>query len=66
MTLAVSIGTYGGFYIHWNYGIRICLGWIAFTFFPRDMDDLLDLCTIAIEAGMEGAERWEVRERDNG
>jgi len=37
-TLAVSYGSYGGFYWFNGYSTRICLGWIAFTFIPKDFD----------------------------
>jgi hypothetical protein len=35
MTFIISIGKYGGFYIHSH---RVCLGWIAFTFYKFDID----------------------------
>ena len=38
MTLMLNIGKWGGFYCR---GGRICLGWIAFTFLPFDVDKLL-------------------------
>ena len=40
-TLAISWGKYGGFYWHSKYTKRLCLGWIAFTYIPLDIDDLL-------------------------
>lgn len=40
MTLMISIGAWGGVYLHWSYTKRLCLGWIAFTYIPRD-DDFL-------------------------
>jgi len=40
-TLAISWGKYGGFYWHWKYTKRLCLGWIAFTYLPNDLDNLL-------------------------
>jgi hypothetical protein len=40
MTFALSIGKYGGFYFHHEYTTRLCLGWVALTFYPFDMDDL--------------------------
>ena len=40
MTFSVSFGRWGGFYFHRDYTIRLCLGWLAFTFYPFDMDDL--------------------------
>lgn len=41
MTLALSIGKWGGFYLHRGHTLRLCLGWIAVTFIPRDLDELL-------------------------
>lgn len=37
-TFAVSWGRYGGFYLHPK---RICLGWIAATYVPVEIDDLM-------------------------
>ena len=39
MTLIISIGRWGGFYF---YKHRICLGFIAFTFYGKDYDAFLD------------------------
>lgn len=42
-TLALSYGNYGGFYLMRHQGwSRICLGWIAITSIPWDIDDLLE------------------------
>lgn len=41
MSLVINIGKYGGFYIHWGYTKRICLGWIALTVYPFDIDKKL-------------------------
>ena len=38
MTFAISIGKYGGFYWSRDYTTRLCLGWIAFTWYPFDFD----------------------------
>lgn len=35
-TLLVSIGRYGGFYVHRGYTWRLCIGWVALTAIPRD------------------------------
>jgi hypothetical protein len=40
-TLSLSFGGWGGFYFHRDYTIRLCLGWIALTWIPQDLDDLL-------------------------
>ena len=41
MTLAISIGPWGGFYWHWGYTKRICIGWVALTWLPCDLDSLI-------------------------
>ena len=41
MSFIISIGRYGGFYFYNGYTKRICLGWIAFTFIPDDIDNVL-------------------------
>ena len=37
-TLAISWGRFGGFYVH---RYRICFGWVALTWLPLDLDDVL-------------------------
>lgn len=37
-TLALSWGRYGGFYAH---RYRLCFGWLALTWLPLDLDDVL-------------------------
>jgi len=39
----ISIGKYGGFYWHKGASLRLCLGWVAFTFLPVDGDVMLDM-----------------------
>jgi hypothetical protein len=41
MTLAMTIGSYGGFYINFGYVTRNCLGWIAFDVYPREVDRII-------------------------
>lgn len=41
MTLALSIGKWGGFYLYAGYTLRLCLGWVAVTIIPDDIDDIL-------------------------
>lgn len=41
-SFVVSYGVYGGFYIHWRYTKRICLGWVAITVIPDDIDNILN------------------------
>jgi hypothetical protein len=40
VTFCISFGRWGGFYLHRDYTTRICLGWVALTFFPCDLDRL--------------------------
>jgi hypothetical protein len=42
MTLAISFGPWGGFYRHWGYTKRICLGWVAITYLPVDLDAVIE------------------------
>lgn len=41
MSLIISIGRYGGFYLLNGYTKRICLGWLAITLVFADIDDIL-------------------------
>jgi len=41
MSIVLSFGRYGGFYIHNGFTKRICLGWMALTFIPKDIDIIL-------------------------
>ena len=51
MGILISIGKYGGFYVHKSvFGLRICLGWVALTFFMRDGDHLLHMAAIGANA----------------
>jgi hypothetical protein len=38
----INVGAWGGIYCRNN---RLCLGWVAFTFFPFDIDPLLERLT---------------------
>ena len=39
MTLIISVGKWGGFYLDEK---RLCLGWIAFTILSGDFDELME------------------------
>lgn len=39
MTLMLTVGKWGGIYCRSG---RLCLGWLAFTFMPFDIDPLLE------------------------
>lgn len=41
MTIAITFGKYGGFYIFNGYTKRICLGWIAIDLLPMELDEYL-------------------------
>ena len=41
MSIVLSFGSYGGFYFHRGYSTRLCLGFVAVTFFPCDIDKVL-------------------------
>lgn len=41
-TIALSWGAWGGFYVHYDWTWRLCLGWVALTYIPQDLDVLLE------------------------
>ena len=41
MTLSVTVGKWGGFYFCREWCWRLCLGWLALTWFPQDLDQFL-------------------------
>lgn len=41
MSFIVSFGEWGGFCLKKGYCKRICLGWVSFTIFPMDFDQLM-------------------------
>lgn len=41
-TIVINWGKYGGFYFNKGYTIRLCLGWVAITYFPYDLDEVLE------------------------
>ena len=49
MTFMLSVGRWGGFYWHRAFGIRLCLGWVALTWLPVDIDDWLAGATEELE-----------------
>lgn len=40
-TLALSWGRYGGFYVHRGEMWRVCLGRVALTYVPNEIDELI-------------------------
>lgn len=47
MGIMISIGKWGGIYFARAWSWRLCLGWIAFSFFPTDGDNIIALATKA-------------------
>ncbi len=41
-SICFSWGEYGGFYFHNGYTKRVCLGWIAITFLPIEIDEIFE------------------------
>lgn len=41
-TVAFSWGPWGGFYAKRGAMTRLCLGWVAITYIPQDLDEFLD------------------------
>lgn len=41
-SVIISFGPWGGFYLFNRFTKRICLGWLAITFIPLDVDRLFD------------------------
>jgi hypothetical protein len=41
MSFVLSFGRYGGFYFSRGWSTRLCLGWVAITWLPAEIDDLL-------------------------
>ena len=46
----ISWGKYGGWYWHNKFTKRLCLGWLAITFIPMDIDDVLTKDDAAISS----------------
>jgi hypothetical protein len=41
-SVVLSWGKYGGFYFNKGYTTRLCFGWVAFTYIPDDIDNILN------------------------
>lgn len=41
-TLALSWGAWGGFYFNRGFCPRVCLGWLAITYCPVELDDMME------------------------
>jgi len=53
--LLISVGRYAGFHIWGGWALRICLGWICFTFFPVDGDVIVELASRGAETSSRGS-----------
>ena len=43
MSIILSLGRWGGVYVFYRgYSFRLCLGWVALTILPEDIDGVLD------------------------
>jgi hypothetical protein len=40
-SFCISWGKYGGWYFRSGHTTRLCLGWLAFTYFPFEIDEVL-------------------------
>lgn len=56
MTFMINIGRYGGFYAKAG---RICLGWIAFSLMPYDLDPKLEHLVAIRRAARAHLADWE-------
>lgn len=41
MSIILSFGRWGGVYYHGGWSKRLCLGWVALTLLPADIDPIL-------------------------
>lgn len=39
VSFLIAVGSYGGFYVTRE---RLCLGWIALTYFPYDLENVMN------------------------
>ena len=62
MSIILSFGKWGGVYAHGGHSWRLCLGWVAITLLPEDIDDVLGDAVkyrrIAKHTGWETATKW--------
>lgn len=53
MTFAITIGRFGGFYVYVGYVKRICVGWIAFDIYPKELEVMNYAHSLALKAKQE-------------
>lgn len=59
-TLALSWGPWGGFYVQRGFCRRVCIGRLALTYCPVELDDLMEAYAD------RGAPQWRERLPDAG
>lgn len=60
LSVICSFGKWGGFYVYRGFSTRICLGWMALTYIPTDIDLLFGDHSIDIIRPSE----WDVDNTD--
>lgn len=61
MTIMLSFGRWGGFYVRTGYAFRVCLGFVALTIMPQDIDKLLHANKVYREMLLSMGERLTSR-----
>ena len=63
MSVILSFGKFGGFYIYHGFSFRVCLGWIALTIIPVDVDELFRPTHVGADAEQQQATGDDEQER---
>ena len=50
-SISLDVGQYGGFYFRHDHRTRLCLGWVAITFYPEEIDEILGSLADKIDPG---------------
>jgi hypothetical protein len=59
MTIICNVGRYGGFSVHRGDTTRLCLGWLAITIIPADLDNVLGRLTRIEVAARAYVAAWD-------
>ena len=62
MSVCLSWGEWGGIYVLWNSwkDWRLCVGWLALTVLPEEIDEYLALAVAALQTIVESERAsWE-------
>jgi hypothetical protein len=59
MTIICNVGRYGGFSVHRGDTTRLCLGWLAITIIPTDLDNVLSRLTCIEVAARAYVAAWD-------